>query len=235
MIPLQRIGVTVPARNEASGITACLRSLDAAAARSPRPVVVAVACDTCNDGTNTIARHYEPRSIQLVIVEGRWQSAGAARAAATDACRSLLVGDPATTWLATTDADTTVPPDWLARQVTAADRGADVILGIVELDAGTPTPLRDAFLDVYERGVEHPHAHGANFGIRGSTYAAAGGWNHAVTVGEEHDLLARAIDIGATVLRTNELVVSTSGRTSSRVIGGFATDLGELAGGERVA
>jgi SAM-dependent methyltransferase len=40
---------------------------------------------------------------------------------------------PAAIWLATTDADTVVPPGWLRRQLSYAGRGWDVVLGTVEV------------------------------------------------------------------------------------------------------
>ena len=41
--------------------------------------------------------------------------------------------DPSAIWLATTDADTVVPPGWLRRQLGYADAGWDVVLGAVTI------------------------------------------------------------------------------------------------------
>ena len=124
---------------------------------------------------------------------------------------------PDCTWLASTDADTTVPADWITRQVALADGGADVVLGVVELDATTPPNLRNRFAATYLIHPNHRHVHAANMGVRRSTYDGAGGWAADISVGEEHDLVARAMAVGARVERRHDVVVTTSARITSRV------------------
>ena len=221
--------VAVPARDEAATAVACLESIDRAAAAWGRPVVTVVACDSCVDDTVVRVEAWAPRAMHVHVIEGSWRGAGAARRAAT-ARGALLLGTdrPACTWLASTDADTTVPPDWITRQVALADGGADVVLGIVELDSTTPPNLRNRFAATYVIHPGHRHVHAANMGVRRSTYDVAGGWSADISVGEEHDLVARAVAAGARVARRHDVVVTTSARTSSRVSDGFAHDLAAL-------
>lgn len=105
---------------------------------------------------------------------------GAARAAGMTELLRLMSGpDPAAVWLATTDADTVVPPHWLRRQVSHADQGWNVVLGTVTVADWSehPPDVPAAFAARYESGDRpHPHVHGANIGIRASAYQAAGGF-----------------------------------------------------------
>lgn len=111
------IGVLVPAHNEAATIGSCLRSLQRAA-RHPglngREVRIVVALDACSDSTAVICRELQVETIDLQA-----RCVGAARAAA--AARLLQQG---ARWLASTDADGTVPPQWLAAQLDGRSDGS---------------------------------------------------------------------------------------------------------------
>jgi hypothetical protein len=48
-------------------------------------------------------------------------------------------------WLANTDADSTVPSDWLIGMVSAANAGFQVVLGTVLPGAELPAPLHAAW------------------------------------------------------------------------------------------
>ena len=52
---------------------------------------------------------------------------------------------------ATTDADSRVPSDWLVRQLAHAERGADAVAGIVEIDdwREQPEAVRRRFAEHY--------------------------------------------------------------------------------------
>jgi hypothetical protein len=72
-----------------------------------------VVADACRDHTALAARRGGASVIKLTA-----RSAGAARAAgAREILRRARHLDPADVWLATTDADTLVPPSWLRQQV----------------------------------------------------------------------------------------------------------------------
>ena len=114
----------------------------------------------------------------MISIQAR--SVGAARAAGMRELLRLTSGsDPSAVWLATTDADTVVPPGWLRRQLDYADVGWDVVLGTVTITDwdGHPAHVPVAFAERYVfSGPHHPHVHGAHLGIRASAYLAADGF-----------------------------------------------------------
>ena len=107
---------------------------------------------------------------------------GAARATGAAHAIADTGAPPSRTWLACTDADSQVPPSWLAHQLDLADRGADLVLGTVDLPPGrratatTSAVWRAAYRRLLGPGGRHPHVHGANLGVRASAYLAAGGF-----------------------------------------------------------
>jgi len=226
--PITAVVVIVPARDEAVSIAPCLHSIERAAAHCPGVETrVVVAADSCRDGTAAVAR--ATSTVGLAVIEGRWRGASAARAAA--ARHALGAGDidPGATWLAHTDADCTVPPWWLARQVIYAAGGVDAIAGDVVLDATASPRLQVEFAAAYERGVDaHRHVHGANLGVRADAYLAAGGWLARTLVGEDHDLWRRLARVGFRLAHPVHVTVATSPRRHGRVVGGFASWLARL-------
>ncbi len=164
----------------------------------------------------------------MAVVEGRWHGASTARAVAVrDELASGL--DPATTWLAHTDADCTVPTDWLRAHLDNAAAGVDAIAGTVTLDATASPLLRAEFDAVYDVGVDaHRHVHGANFSVHADAYLAAGGWLARTMVGEDHDLWRRLARGGYRLAQPLDIPVATSPRRHGHVVGGFATWLARL-------
>ena len=157
---------------------------------------------------------------------------GAARAAGMRELLRLTSGfDPSAVWLATTDADTVVPPGWLRRQLEYANAGWDVVLGTVTVTDwdGHPPHVPVAFEERYAFGSgPHPHVHGANLGIRASAYLAAGGFRPLRTA-EDHALLAAATEAGCPVVQAGDITVETSGRRLARAPRGFSNLLRTLA------
>ena len=231
--------MVVPARDEAVLLPACLAALRTAAAhpaRSGIPVVVVVVADGCTDATAQVAA-----AAGVVVLEGGSGNVGAARDAGarwllTDAAAAGVA--PERLWLATTDADSTVPPDWVVLQELAAASGSDAVVGTVVVDdwTGVPAAAAAAFEQAYDAWREagpaavHPHVHGANLGVRGSAYLACGGFP-ALPVGEDVALV-RALEVaGAAVLRSSASPVRTSGRRRPRARGGVGDDIERLASG----
>jgi len=197
-----------------------LDAIDAAACRAGLPVLTVVALDRCTDGTEDVLAG---RSV--VAVSTRAGCVGGARAAGVRAALRCLEGsDLDRLWIANTDADSTVAPDWLARQAALADDGADLVLGtVVVRDA--PDAVRTAWAAGYSPVDGHQHVHGANLGVRASVYLRAGGFASIAT--HEDVTLAAAIDAdpSATVVRTAAAPVTTSGRLAARAPDGFAAHL----------
>ena len=225
-------GVVVPAHNEEELLPACLAALRSAAGAAGVPVRLLVVADSCTDATAAVAAAAGAEVIRI-----RARNVGAARAAGMARLLRRIEGtDPAatglaTTWLATTDADTVVPPGWLRRQLGYADQGWDVVLGTVTVTdwAGHPPHTPAVFEAMYRFGDgPHPHVHGANLGIRASAYVAAGGFRPLRTA-EDHALLAAATEAGCQVLQAGDITVETSARRQARAPRGFSHALRALA------
>lgn len=120
------IGVVVPAHQEEALLGACLASVAVAAARVDVGVLVVVALDACTDASAEIAR---AAGAETVAVQAR--CVGVARAAG--AARVLAAG---ARWVASTDADSIVAPDWLEVQLghaSGAGARADAVCGLVRV------------------------------------------------------------------------------------------------------
>ena len=224
---IEAVGVVVPAHNEETLLPACLAALSRGASVLGVPVFVLVVADTCTDSTAAVARACGARVIAIGA-----RNVGAARAAGMAGLLRLTAGvDPSAVWLATTDADTVVPPGWLQRQLKYAGQGWDVVLGTVTVadwDGHLPH-VPAAFDALYEFGDgPHQHVHGANLGIRASAYLAAGGFRSLRTA-EDHALLAAATEAGCSVLQASDITVETSARRRARAPLGFSHLLRTLA------
>ena len=104
------IGILVPAHDEAASVERCLQSIRRAALHPElhgEAVQVVVALDSCSDATASICQQ---QRVDTVRLEAR--CVGVARAAAA----AELLGRGAR-WLASTDADSEVPPEWLVAQL----------------------------------------------------------------------------------------------------------------------
>ncbi|NEY37331.1 glycosyltransferase, partial [Streptomyces sp. PRKS01-65] len=104
------IGILVPAHDEAASVERCLQSIRRAALHPGlhgEAVQVVVALDSCSDATASICQQ---QRVDTVRLEAR--CVGVARAAAA----AELLGRGAR-WLASTDADSEVPPEWLVAQL----------------------------------------------------------------------------------------------------------------------
>ena len=224
---IEAAGIVVPAHNEERLLPACLIALRRAAHAAGIPVRVLVVADTCTDQTAAVAR-----ACGADVIGIRARNVGAARAEGmAELLRLTASRAPAAIWLATTDANTVVPPGWLRRQLSYANRGWDVVLGTVEVADWGEHPLHvpAAFDALYEFGAgPHPHVHGANLGIRASAYLAAGGFKPLRTA-EDHALLAAATEAGCPVVHASDISVRTSGRRQARAPRGFSHLLRTLA------
>ena len=217
---IEAVGVVVPAHDEETLLPGCLLALRRAAGRVSTPVRLLVVADSCTDRTVAVAREH---GVRVVGIGAR--NVGAARATGMMELLRMMPGlPPAAVWLATTDADTVVPGDWLRRQLGHASQGWDVVLGTVTVADWSEHPQHTpaAFTARYSFGGEpHPHVHGANLGIRASAYLAAGGFR-ALRTAEDHALLAAATKAGCSVLRAGDIAVQTSARRRARAPDGFS-------------
>lgn len=207
------IAVIVPAHNEAHAIGECLASLAVAAADSRlqgEAVLVVVALDACTDTTAEVCASY---GVTTLAVDAR--CVGMARAAAAQ--YAVTCG---ARWLASTDADTTVPPDWLWQQVSC---GADAFCGVVEVRdwLDYDAAVRSAFGQRESACDGHRHVHGANLGVSAAAYCAAGGFA-ALSTGEDVALVEALHANRARIAWRAQPSVATSARRTARAPSGFS-------------
>ncbi|POM25546.1 Glycosyl transferase family 2 [Actinomadura rubteroloni] len=203
-------GVVVPAHDEERRIGACLAALRLTGA----PVVVVA--DACADRTAALAR-----TAGATVVEIAARNVGAARAAGV---AELLARGAE--WIATTDADTLVPPCWLRAQLRHAAHGYDAVAGPVTVTDWTGHPPWLPAL--FARRYNAPGLHGANLGFTARAYRAAGGFPPLPT-GEDRALVTALEATGHRVLRTGSIGVVTSARHDYRAPDGFGHLLSSLA------
>jgi glycosyltransferase involved in cell wall biosynthesis len=222
----------VPAHNEKQLLPACLRSILAAAVAVPVPVRVVVALDRCTDRTAEIAASFGA-AVETVAVPV--PGVGAARATGVELLLESWTGatggaaGPDGLWIANTDADTSVPADWLARQLQHAEDGAEAVIGTVRvLDwSEQPATVAAQFQARYRPQPGHRHIHGANLSFSAAAYLAAGGFTQ-VQCDEDTDLICRLQAGGSALVWAADLPVVTSARKAGRAPAGFAAYLAGL-------
>ncbi|HEX5407811.1 MAG TPA: glycosyltransferase [Pseudonocardiaceae bacterium] len=223
------VGVVVPARDEAATIGACVRSVFTALSALPPGIhrSVCVVADRCTDDTAAVA---ELAGVPVV----RNRSAitiGEVRDLGVDHI-DLAGHPPERWWLLSTDADTTVTPDWAARHLEHARRGAHAVAGVALLAPHAALPAavarRYSALLAGTRGPEgHGNVYAANLGVRADAYRAVGGFG-AVATGEDHDLWRRLRRAGYRCRYAEGPRVVTSARRRGRAPGGLADLLATL-------
>ncbi len=229
MTTIRHVEVVVPARNEQAHIGACLHSLRGSIAvlNAENPLVtggITVVLNDCADGTLDVVGEFGVR----ILTSGA-DSVGAVRQLGTaDAInRARHAGvDTAELWIACTDADTVVPADWLHRQIEFADSGLDAVIGTVTPGDVSPA-IYESWLRHHDLTEGHDHVHGANLGFRADIYLRAGGFRDAESR-EDVGLVERIRAHTARWVATHQTSVLTSGRTESRVNGGFGTYIAGL-------
>lgn len=235
--PVSAVCVVVPVHDEEELLGRCIAALrhavaHAEACASQARVEVVFVLDGCTDGSASIVRLSPFR-----VVEVSARRVGAARALGVEIALASLRATGGEVpldevWIASTDADSAVPPHWLSSQVGLADQGADVVVGTVRPDPADLSPTqRAAWEATHVPGQANGHVHGANLGMRADVYTAAGGYP-PIDEHEDVALVARAQASGATVVASDDAWVLTSGRQQGRTPGGYARFLREDLVGE---
>ncbi|MBC7092458.1 glycosyltransferase [Candidatus Bipolaricaulota bacterium] len=208
-----KVSVVVPALDEEREIGECLASL----AHQTFPDFEVIVVDNgSQDATVSIARSYGAR----VIHEPR-RGAPYAREAGFQAARAGII--------ASTDADTVVPPDWLARIHRAFEEDPEVIAVFGPFrgkPSSAPSALGNHLLPLLETGVvvgqrvawrtKAPLFSGANFAVRREAFHRARGFRslrcgHIYTSSEDILLGSKLRRLGK-VRYLPDLVVLTSAR-----------------------
>lgn len=198
------ISVVVPAYNEERYIGACLSAL-CAQEHPGFDYEVIVVDDGSSDRTGAIAAGFGVR-----IVTQPNGGVAKARQAGFLAARGEYV--------ASTDADTVCPPDWLRRIVAHLSRGLDTV-GVYGpahlLDVASRQDGLIFALSLVNCGVHaalgRPMCPGFNFAVKRDAWAAAGGFDTDWASSEDVGLSLRMRNVGKLVF-DRRLVVHTSGR-----------------------
>lgn len=240
--------VVIPAHMEAGKIGSCIRALAAQqeVERSSYEVIVVLseADDETEGPLKVVADMYRGLAVHVMRASG--DGPGPARRAGMDAaCERLLAAGRPQGLIASTDADSTVAPDWLGEQLLAVRRGARAIGGRIELGEEDFEALPPAVARwrreravIRHRGVERQGLHagvpsehwqfsGASIGITAEAYREIGGLDPVSAL--EDEALERALHRhGIPIHRLTSVKVTTSGRLTGRARRGLARDL-ELA------
>lgn len=237
MTAVRDVAVVIPVHNEEEHLERALTGVEAAVASLLRlqpetGVRVLVVLDSCTDASAAIAAHFTARINWVSVLAVSFRSVGRSRRAgireilgpAADTTPDAVPGAAAGLWLANTDADSLVPENWLVAQAAMAAAGADAVLGSVDIDpAGAAPDLLRRWQSRHPFREDHPHVYGANFGIRGSAYLAAGGFPRHRSH-EDRVLAERLRRLKYNVRATDAIRVLTSGRTHARAphgLGGY--------------
>lgn len=200
-----RVSVVIPARNEEQEIELCLQSLKDQRFRDFEVIVVD---NGSTDATQAIARRYGCR----VIPEAR-PGASFARQRGFEVAQGELI--------ASTDADTIVPPDWLELIVRSFDENPHQvgIYGKILLRArrGFGQWLAEFLFTAFLR-LNHllgrPHFCGPNFAVRRAAFEQVGGFKEGDSFYRASEDLQLSLKLkGAGYIRFHRhLVVYTSPR-----------------------
>ena len=222
--------MVIPARDEEELLPGCLDSVARAltALRTAQPGIdarVVVVLDSCQDtSAEVVARRAGVTAVAVHV-----GSVGAARAAGVESAAAWASRlGPGELWVATTDADSTVPPDWLVNQVRLASEGRDLVVGTVRPVPGDLTADElDAWWARHSLADGHDHVHGANLGFSLAAYRSVGGFR-PIPVHEDVELVGAMRRAGCSWVAPGGPSVTTSGRRTSRAPEGFAAYLDGL-------
>jgi glycosyltransferase involved in cell wall biosynthesis len=225
------VGVVLPVHNEEellgsalSALTASIEELDEWSVQAKAVVVL----DACSDASGVVAEAWlrglrrKRIPLEATVVSCETRNVGFARRLGFE--RLLHEWSHISSsriWLATTDADSRVPKEWLTTQVAQHESGADFWSGRVRVDewlsfqSDTATRWRRA----YE--AERNPVHGASLGFNAEVYLAAGCFL-ALRTGEDQALHRGFVALGARCHHDSFVRVTTSARREARAPQGFS-------------
>lgn len=247
--------MTIPARNEELLLPQALEALRQQVDLNGTPLTpesfeVILLLNNCTDHSAAVARSWQARhpAFPLHVVERTFREgeahAGTARKLLMDAAANRLGDDDGqTAAILSTDADTEVAPDWIARNLQALERGADAVGGRIllrETDLATlPERVRRAYEqdrryaalvaeledildpqtgDPWPRHLDH---FGSSLACTPKAYALAGGMAAAATL-EDEDFVTRLRRACLHLRHEPAVRVFTSGRLHGRTSLGLA-------------
>lgn len=238
------VAVVIPARNESDRIDACLRALAQGAGATGAHVILVA--NNCTDDTASRARASAGRQrLSLSVIDCQLPPDRGVGSARRIGCAFAMRTLPGLAYLLTTDADSQVAPDWIARSISHLGEVAAVcgrigpieseqhLLDALPAEAGLlEAQYRDLVLRFYHRfapepanpGLHHGEASGASLGFRARDYRAIGGFAD-LRCGEDRDIIRRLKQSGRAVRHADDVLARVSCRLVGRAPGGMADAL----------
>lgn len=213
-----QISVVIPAYNEEKQISSCLDAL--VKQNTTRKFEVIVVNNNSSDRTAKVADGYNGK-LNLRIINEKQKGRGSARHVGFNEARGSVI--------LSTDADASVPEDWIERILSAFEHETKVsaVTGTCKI---TDFPFltnalfnffQPASMRVYKIFFGHYWLSGFNFGIRGVTYNKTGGFDPRLNVQEDIDLSFKVNKVGR-IKFISDLCVTVSGRRFQKgLIGGI--------------
>ena len=238
-----RVAVAIPVHNEVALIGRCLQGLARQSIAEPFDVVLLL--NNCSDGTENVVYRLAPELPFRLQVHDYWLepslvNAGVARRMAMQHAASFVRQDGV---LFTTDADSVVPPDWIAASLAHIDAGYDAVAGRTQMDsvdeAMLPAHLGAdeacvmayaAMLDEIDFHLDpspcdpwprHTEHSGASIAVRAARHDEVGGIP-CVSSGEDREFFQLLRKVDSKIRHAPEIVVTVSGRLVGRAAGGMA-------------
>ncbi|MBP1179740.1 glycosyltransferase [Methylobacterium sp. PvR107] len=244
--PIPDAIVAVPVRNEEERIAACLRAIDSQTGLAPGSLGVVLFLNNCTDRTEAIVAEMVPDlsiPVRVLVETFSGAHAGWARRRAMDAAAAWLGESGNAGIILSTDADSRVPPNWVARNFAAIRGGADAVAGRVELDPAEAAllppslPARGKLEDLYDALITEAEARldpdphdpwpchrttiGATLAVTRAAYRQVGGMPE-IPLGEDGAFIARLLEHGLRVRHATDVCVTISARLAGRAPGGVA-------------
>ena len=238
--------VAIPVRDEAERIGACLDAVAAQTGLEPGHAGIVLFVNNTRDDTIEAVREIAPRlalPLRLFERDSPDANAGWARRHAMDAAAAWLEETASVGAILTTDADSRVPPHWIAHTLAIIAAGADAVAGQIALDpadeAALPAALRarGRLEETYERLLteldaridpqrtdpwpRHWTQSGASLAVTLAAYRRVDGMP-AIALGDDRAFVSRLRAANLVVRHDPRIVVATSGRLAGRAKGGVA-------------
>jgi glycosyltransferase involved in cell wall biosynthesis len=232
----QALGVVLPVHNEEDLLGEALEAIAQACEQvgTGIPCTTVIVLDHCSDASGKISRQWAKElrhrdgSHQAMVRRSRAAGVGNARRMGTLTLLRRFDGiDPQRIWLATTDADSRVPSNWLNVQLAAHEGGADVWSGRVSVEDWSHHHPRTEWQWTKFYESEVTPIHGASLGFNGRAYLDSGGFPRLCS-GEDRALYRAIVARGGRAVEDRDARVVTSARTQARAPLGFSSALSFL-------
>ena len=197
------VSLVIPVLNAERTLVPCLNALGQL---NPPPLEIILVDNGSTDGTFPLAKQFQARVANCLILHAPKRGASAARNAGIHAARGDIV--------AFTDADCAPRPDWLEHVLQPfAEAGVGAVAG--KIVGATSTSLLELFSALYTlQSSDVPTVHErwtpwaggfptANLAVRRLLLEQLGGFDEDVTIyGEDYDLCARLYEAGSRIAFT---------------------------------